>query len=107
MNPFRSIPRRRRKMEFGPELLETREMLTGGHNTFAIIPGTVTQTNGTTKIQFTIDPAHFTLPRKAFTLGIDIVPNAGSSIKPLISEVDSPHGIVPQTFHSIYDPHLT
>ncbi len=107
MNPFRSNPRRRRKLVFGPERLETRELLTGGSNTFAIIPGTVSTTNGTTAIKFTIDPANFTLPRQALTLGIDVVPESGSTIKPLISSVDDPHGnLVPQVFHSIYDPHL-
>jgi hypothetical protein len=107
MNPLRSNPRRHRKLEFGAELLETRELMTGGTNTFAIIPGTVTTTNGTTAIQFTINPANFTLPRHAITLGIDVVPTSGSSVKPLISSVNDPHGnIVPQVFHSIYDPHL-
>ena len=107
MNPFRSNPRRRRKLVFGPELLETRELLTGGSNTFAVIPGTVTTTNGTTAIQFTIDPANFTLPRQAITLGINVVAASGSSVKPLISSVDDPHGnLIPQVFHSIYDPHL-
>jgi hypothetical protein len=108
MNPFRSLPRRRRKMEFGPEQLETRELLTGGNNTFAIIPGSITSSNGTASITFTIDPANFTLPRRAITLGIDVVPSSGSTVKPLISAVDDPHGtIVAQTFHSIYDPHLS
>src|SRR4051794_25304072 len=108
MNPFRSLPRRRRKMEFGPEQLETRELLTGGNNTFAIMPGSITSSNGTASIKFTIDPANFTLPRRAITLGIDVVASSGSTVKPLIAEVDDPHGtIVPQTFHSIYDPHLS
>jgi hypothetical protein len=32
----------------------------------------------------------------------------GSNVKPFIASVFNPHGnIVPQTFHSIYDPHLT
>ena len=107
MNPFRSNPRRRRKLVSGPEQLETRELLTGGTNIFAEIPGTVSTTNGTTAITFTIDPADFTLPRQAVTLGIDVAPASGSTIKPLISSVDDPHGdIVPQVFHSIYDPHL-
>jgi hypothetical protein len=107
MNPFRSNPRRRRKLVFGPERLETRELMTSGSNTFAIIPGTVSTTNGTTAIKFTIDPANFTLPRQALTLGIDVVPASGSTIKPLIASVDDPHGdLVPQVFHSIYDPHL-
>jgi hypothetical protein len=108
MNPKRSLPRRRRKTEFGPEQLESRELLTNGSDLFAIIPGTVTTTNGTAAITFTVDPSHFTLPRRAFTLGIDIAPTSGSTIKPFIASVDDPHGtIVPQTFHSIYDPHLS
>jgi hypothetical protein len=95
-------------MEFGPEVLETRELMTGGANTFAIIPGTVDKVNGTSSITFTIDSQHFKLPRRAVTMGIDVVANSGSTIKPLISSVDDPHGnIVPQTFHSIYDPHLS
>jgi hypothetical protein len=107
MNPSRSNPRRRRKREFGPELLETRELMTAGSNTFAIIPGTVSTANGTTAIKFTINPTNFTLPRHAITLGIDVVPQSGSTIKPLISSVDDPHGnLIPQVFHSIYDPHL-
>jgi hypothetical protein len=107
MNPSRSNPRRRRKLEFGPELLETRALMTGGTNTFAIIPGNITTTNGSTAIQFTINPANFTLPRHAITLGIDVVPTSGSAVKPLIASVDDPHGnLVPQVFHSIYDPHL-
>jgi hypothetical protein len=107
MNPLRSNPRRSRKREFGPELLETRELMTGGTNTFAIIPGSVATTNGTTAIKFTINPANFTLPRHAITLGIDVVPTSGSAVKPLISSVDDPHGnLIPQVFHSIYDPHL-
>jgi hypothetical protein len=107
MNPFRSITRRR-KPELSAERLETRELLTGGHNTFAIIPGNVAKTDGTAAIAFTVDSTHFTLPRKSFALGIDVVPDASSSIKPLISSVNNPHGdLVPQTFHSIYNPHLS
>jgi hypothetical protein len=107
MNPFRSNPRRSRKLVFGPERLETRELMTGGSNTFAVIQGTVPTANGTTAVQFTIDPAHFTMPRHAITVGIMVVPASGSSIKPLISSVDDPHGnLIPQVFHSVYDPHL-
>lgn len=108
MNPLQSFPRRRRKTEFGPEPLETRELMTGGHNTFAILPGTVDRPGGTTAIEFTISPANFTLPRRSVAMGIDIVADSGSTIKPLIASVDNPNGdTVPQTFHSIYDPHLS
>ena len=87
MNPFRSNPRRRRKMEFSPELLETRELLTGGNVTFAILPGTITDPNGTATIQFTVDSSHFTLPRHAFTLGIDVVADSGSMKSPSIESL--------------------
>ena len=109
MNPSNSSSRRRRNLALGAEALESRELLTGGAgNTFAIIPGSITTAGGTTAIKITIDTTHFTLPRRAFTLGIDVVPASGSNVKPFILSVDDPHGnLIPQTFHSIYDPHLT
>lgn len=109
MNPSYSSPRRRRDLALGAEALESRELLTGGAgNTFAIIPGSIDKPGGTAAVKFTIDPAHFKLPRRAFTLGIDVAPEPSSNLKPFIASVDDPHGnIVPQTFHSIYDPHLT
>jgi hypothetical protein len=110
MNPSNSSPRRRRNLSLGAEALESRELLTGGAgNTFAIIPGTVSTANGTTAINFTIDPTLFHLPKRAFTMGIDVIPASGSTINPLISSVFG-HGdtqIIPQTFHSVYNPHLT
>ena len=108
MNPFRSNPRRRRKLEFGPEQLETRELLTGGSNTFAIIPGTVSTDERDDR-----DHSSRSTPRTSRCRGrrsrwaSTSSPASGSTIKPLISSVDDPHGdIVPQVFHSIYDPHL-
>src|SRR5438874_1726224 len=105
---FRSSCRRHRKTVLGPEPLETREPLTGGHNSFAIVSGVIDRPGGTSATQFTIDPAHYTLPRHTLTLGVDVTPDANSDLKPLISSVDDPHGnLIPQTFSSIYDPHLS
>lgn len=109
MYPSKHSSRRRRTIGLGAEALESRSLMTGGAgNTFAIIPGTITQPGGTVSIPFTINPANFTLPKHAFTIGIDVVPQTGSNLKPLIISVTNPHNaIVPQTFHSIYDPHLS
>jgi hypothetical protein len=83
-------------------------MTAGAGNTFAVLPGTVTTAGGTTAVKFTIDPAHFHLPNGKFTLGIDVAPDPTGTLHPLIAAVRGPNGdIVPQTFHSIYDPHLT
>jgi hypothetical protein len=83
-------------------------MTGGAGDSFALIPGTIAKPGGTTAVQFTINPSEFHLPRHAFTLGIDVAALPGSSVKPFILSVVNPHGqIVPQTFHSIYNPHLT
>jgi hypothetical protein len=108
MDSFRSNSRRRRKTGFCPEALESRELLTGGHDTFSIVSGVIDKPGGTAAISLTIDAANYTLPRHSFTLGVDVTPDPGSGLKPLISEVDDSHGnLIPQTFSSIYDPHLS
>ena len=109
MNPSKHSSRRRRTIGLGAEALESRSLMTGGAgNTFAIIPGTITKPGDTVTIPFTIDPANFTLPKHKIVMGIDVVPQTGSNLKPLIISVTDPHKtIVPQTFHSIYDPHLS
>jgi hypothetical protein len=101
--------RRQNRVRPCAEALEGRELMTGGTgDTFAIIPVTIDKPGGTATVTFTIDPTHFTLPQHKFALGIDIAPADGSTIKPLISKVISPHGTgVPQAFHSIYNPHLS
>ena len=108
MDPSKSSSRRRRNLSLGAEALEARELLTGGAgDTFAIIPGMIAGAGGTATIKFTIDPSHFTVPKKSFTLGIDVVPDPSSSLKPIIGAVNDSRGkVVPQTFHSIYDPRL-
>ena len=108
MNPNNRAPRRARQPQLGAESLESRELLTGGAgNTFAIIPGNITSAGGTASISFTIDPGHFNLPHGKLALGIDVAPDPSGTLKPLISSVEGPGGTpIPQTFHSIYDPHL-
>ncbi len=83
--------------------------MTGGFgDTFAILTGTVTKPGDTIDIPFTIDPAHFTLPKGKMVIGIDVRPQSESNVKPLILSVTDPHDkIIPQAFHSIYDPHLS
>ena len=100
--------KRRLRAALGAEALESRELLTGGGgDTFATITGEIARAGQTAAIKFTIDNSHFTLPRHALSLGIDISPVSGDGLKPLISSVDDSQGeIVPQTFHSVYDPHL-
>jgi hypothetical protein len=110
MNPFRSSPRRRPRTQFGPEALETRSLLTGGAgNTFAIIPGTITTPGQTVDVTFTIDSSHFKLPHGKMALGVDVAAASdASTLLPFISSVTDPHGnLIPQTFHSMYNPHLT
>jgi hypothetical protein len=106
MNPSK---RRRKTAQPQPELLEGRSLMTGGvGDTFAMIPGTISQAGGTTSISITIDPSAFTMPKGKMTIGIDIAPQSGSSVAPLIKSIDDPHGnVVPQAFTSIYNPHLS
>jgi hypothetical protein len=100
--------RRARRIWYGLERLEARELLTAGAgDTFAIAHGTIDQPGGTATVQLTIDAAHFTLPRHSFALGVDVAPSSGSGLLPRIASVDDPSGnLIPQTFSSIYNPHL-
>jgi hypothetical protein len=106
-----SRPRTRRRSQATPcaEALEGRSLLSAGvGDTFALIPATIAKPGGTTAVQFTINPSEWTLPRHALTLGIDVAAAPSSTVKPFIESIDNPHGaIVPQAFHSIYDPHVT
>ncbi|MHC5540751.1 dockerin type I domain-containing protein [Singulisphaera rosea] len=109
MNPFKRSPRRTRKVQFQPEPLEPRALLTSGAgDTFAIIPGAITTVGETTSIPFTIDPANFTLPKGKIALGVDVAVDSGATVKPFITSITDPHGnIVPQAFHSVYAPHVS
>jgi hypothetical protein len=109
MQPSHRSSRRRPQARPSSEVLETRSLLTGGAgNTFAMLPGTVTNSGGTAVIPFTLSPAQFTMPKGKMVLGIDVVPRQNSNIQPLISQVTNPHkDLVPQAIHAIYNPHLS
>lgn len=108
MNPSQASMRKKRETALVAEALESRSLLTAGAgNTFAIIPGSIAKMGDVTAIKFTIDPAHFRMPKGKFTLGIDIAPDPTSALKPMIVGVKAANGrpVVP-TSHAIYDPHL-
>jgi hypothetical protein len=109
MNPPNSSSRRRTQAQPRAEALESRSLLTGGTgNTLAIIPATISQPGGTAVVSFTIDPKLFTAPKGAFALGIDVAPAGSSTVQPYIKSVNNPQNqIIPQAFHSIYNPHLS
>jgi hypothetical protein len=106
--------RKRRTASIAPELLETRQMLTGGvGSTFAIIPGTISTTNGHTSVSFNLNPALFTDPgNKPFLLGLDIAPGtsstgAASTVNPVIESVTTPTGKTLPVTHALYDKAVT
>ncbi len=109
MKTFKRSSRRNFALKPSGEGLESRNLMTAGAgNTFALIPGEIADAGGEQTIDFTIDPGQFTLPRNRIVMGIDVAAVGNSTVAPLISAVTNPHGnIVPQTFHSIYDPHLS
>ena len=76
MNSSNQKPRRLRSPALNPELLEKREMMTGGvGDTFAILPATIKKAGGQTSVSFTLDPKLFTTNgKKPFVIGIDVAP---------------------------------
>jgi hypothetical protein len=105
MNPSRPN-RRRRTTTLAAEMLETRQMLTGGvGSTFAIIPGTITKTDGQVSVSFNLNPAYFTDPgNKSFELGLDIAAGTNSTVNPVIESVTTPTGKTLSVSHAVYDP---
>jgi Dockerin type I domain len=108
MNSSQSSTRRRCAVRLTPEVLESRELLTGsGGNTFAVLPGTITKVGGTAEVKFTIDPSHFTIPKKGLLLGIDVAPDPSGTLQPEITGVVGPTGAkVPGTTHGSYAANL-
>jgi Dockerin type I domain len=106
MHPIQPSKRRRRELQLGAEILETRELLTGGAgDTFAILPGAVTTAGQPAATKFVLDASNFTIPKRSITLGIDVVadPNA-TGLTPLITSVQQSNGkVVASTFHSPMD----
>ncbi len=107
MNPSQPSKRRRREFQLAPEVLESREMLTGGiGDTFAVIPGSVSKAGQITAIKFTIDPAHFTIPKGQLTLGLDVAAQSGSTVNAQIVGLTGPNGQAVPVTHGRYAPNL-
>ncbi|GAC1451740.1 MAG: hypothetical protein NVSMB9_36690 [Isosphaeraceae bacterium] len=108
MNPSHPSNRRRRESGPAPEVLESRSLMTGGAgNTFAILSGEITKPNQPAAIKFTIDPAHFTIPKGKFILGIDVAPDPNSGLSPrIVSLSDAKGHVVSRPSHSVYDAHV-
>jgi Bacterial Ig domain/Dockerin type I domain len=109
MNPSSPKSRRRRTPSLAPELLEGRELMTGGvGSTFAIIPATITTAHGHATVSFNLDPKLFTDPgNKPWILGIDVAPNTNSSVVPTITSVVAPNGKSLPVAHATFDPSVT
>ncbi len=91
MNPNRSNSQTRRRPLFRieAEVLESRQLMTGGAgNTIALTTGTIASANGTTSAPFVIESGHFTAPKGRLVLGVDVVSATGSTLKPRIAAVN-------------------
>ena len=108
MNPSRPN-RKPRTPILAPERLESRQMLTGGvGSTFAIIPATISKAGGQVSVSFALNPALFTDPgNKPFVLGIDVAPNTGSTVNPMVKSVTTPTGQTLNVTHAVFDPKVT
>ena len=106
MNPSSRKSRRRRTASLAPEVLEGRELMTGGvGDTFAIIPATITKAHGHATVSFNLDPKLFTDPgNKPWILGIDVAPNTNSSVVPAVTSVIAPNGKSLPVAHAAFDP---
>jgi len=109
MNPSQTNPRRPRTPKLAAEVLEDRELMTGGvGSTFAIIPATIKSPGGHAIISFTLNSKLFTDPgNKPFVLGIDAAPNQGSTALPIVRSVRTPTGKVLPAVHAPFDPKVT
>ena len=90
MNPNRSKSQTRRRPLFRieAEVLESRQLMTGGAgDTIALTTGTIAAINGTASAPFVIESGHFTVPKGRLVLGIDVVAATGSTLKPQIASV--------------------
>jgi len=114
--PTKDLRRARHRRCLAPDVLEDRLVMSAGEgSTFAIMPGTVTTAGQVSSVNFKIDPADFTAPKKNgdIILGIDIAaatPASSSSstttptLKPQIVSVTDASGHVIRAQHSKYDP---
>lgn len=97
--------RRRQEVSLNAELLESRQLMTGGAgDTFAILRGDVIKAGAPATLKFTIDPGHFTLPKGKVTIGIDVAPTTDSTLKPFIRSVSESNGTISAAAtHAVYD----
>lgn len=85
----------RRKLQSRPvgEMLEGRQMLTGGAGSiFALVPGEVTAAKQPATHTFTIKNDDFTLKNRGMTLGIDIAATTNSKVQPKVAGVVNASG---------------
>ncbi len=73
----------------GAEILEKREVLTGGAgNTIALVPKAIAAPGGTTTVDVKVDPTLFKFNKQGkLLLGIDVAPQSGSTVTPKIKSV--------------------
>ncbi len=108
MNSSNPKPRRPRSPSLSTEILETRQMLTGGvGSTFAILPATISTAGGHTTVAFTLDPKLFTMGKKPFVLGIDVAPASTGTTNPMVKSVTTSTGKSLAVSHSTFDPKVT
>src|SRR5258707_11867008 len=87
--------RLRHKVCPGAEVLEGRQLLTGGAGSnFALVAGQIAAANGSANIKFAINSANFQIPKKSFSLGVDVAPLSGSTVQPVIGSIVGPDGQV-------------
>lgn len=91
MRPSRPEDRRRRQATPRPEMLETRQLLTGGAgNTFAIMPANIASAGAKAVVPFAYSPTVMTLtPRHQITLGVDVAAQSGSKVIPRILGIEN------------------
>ncbi len=85
----------RRKLQSRPsgEMLEDRQLLTGGAGSiFALVPGEVTAAKQPATHTFTINNDDFTLKNRGVTLGIDIAATTNSKVQPKVAGVVNANG---------------
>jgi hypothetical protein len=112
MIPSKPLRRVRRRMCAAPEVLEDRVVMSAGQgDTFAIMPGAVSNVGQVSSVHFKIDPTLFTAPKGKFVMGIDIAPatpassstTTTASLKPEIISLTEPSGHVIKVPHSHYN----
>ncbi len=107
MSSSHSSKRLRRDTRLSPEILESRELLTGGAGTtFAIIEGTIAKSGQVDVLKFTVDDTHFHLPKGKFTLGVDVAKDPSTGLTPLVSSITSSSGQRLPLTHSVYPKNL-